>query len=60
MINTVGIGSELVRYAINKLKEAGCVKVNLQVRSTNTEVTDFYKSLGFAIEDRVSMACFIN
>jgi hypothetical protein len=33
----------------------GCLKVNLQIRADNTQVVDFYKSLGFEIEDRVSM-----
>ena len=50
-----GAGSQLVKYAMQCLKEIGCVKVNLQIRSTNTEVTTFYKSLGFAVEDRLSM-----
>ena len=33
----------------------GCPKVNLQVRSENAAVVTFYKSLGYAIEERVSM-----
>ena len=37
----------------------GCIKVNLQIRATNTEVTTFYKSLGFVIEERLSMGTFI-
>ena len=50
-----GIGRGLVKLAIQKLKSVGCIKVNLQVRSTNTEVVKFYESLGFAVEDRISM-----
>lgn len=50
-----GIGGHLVKHAINALKEIGCVKVNLQVRATNTQVVAFYESLGFSIEERVSM-----
>jgi ribosomal protein S18 acetylase RimI-like enzyme len=53
------VGSNLVKHAIECLKELGCVKVNLQIRSTNTEVVEFYKSLGFAVEDRVSMGKLI-
>ena len=49
------IGKELVTQAIEALKGLGCTKVNLQIRSTNKEVAAFYKSLGFAIEDRLSM-----
>jgi ribosomal protein S18 acetylase RimI-like enzyme len=37
------------------LREAGCAKINLQVRSTNQHVIDFYKSIGYAIDDVVSM-----
>ena len=54
-----GTGKALVRFAIQSLKQLGCIKVNLQVRSTNTEVANFYKSLGFSTEDRLSMGAFI-
>jgi ribosomal protein S18 acetylase RimI-like enzyme len=50
-----GIGAHLVKHAVNALKEMGCVKVNLQVRATNTQVVAFYESLGFSTEERVSM-----
>jgi ribosomal protein S18 acetylase RimI-like enzyme len=53
------IGSKLVRFAIAQLKDIGCIKVNLQIRSTNTEVAAFYKSLGFFTEDRLSMGIFV-
>jgi len=48
-------GTRLVEEAIATLKEIVCAKVNLQIRSTNHEVADFYKSLGFTTEDRLSM-----
>ena len=54
-----GAGSALVQHAIQALKVMGCIKVNLQIRATNTEVTTFYKSLGFIIEERLSMGTFI-
>jgi len=50
-----GTGSQLVKHAINCLKKLGCTKVNLQIRSTNTKVAAFYKSLDFTPEDRLSM-----
>lgn len=53
------IGEKLVKHAIQALGEIGCIKVNLQIRSTNTEVAAFYKSLGFNVEDRLSMGRFI-
>jgi len=54
-----GSGAALVKYAIQSLKEIGCIKVNLQIRPTNTEVAAFYKALGFSVEDRMSMGSFI-
>ena len=55
-----GLGSEMVTSVIAKLKELGCIKVNLQIRSTNYQVAAFYKSLGFAEEERLSMGAFIS
>jgi ribosomal protein S18 acetylase RimI-like enzyme len=54
-----GTGAELVKYAIQSLGELGCIKVNLQIRSNNTEVAAFYKALGFVTEERLSMGVFI-
>jgi ribosomal protein S18 acetylase RimI-like enzyme len=55
-----GIGGRLVTSALEELTRLGCLKVNLQIRPTNTAVAAFYKSLGFAIEDRLSMGLSIN
>jgi ribosomal protein S18 acetylase RimI-like enzyme len=54
-----GIGAQLVNYSLQALRQLGCIKVNLQIRSTNTEIADFYHSLGFSVEDRISMGRFI-
>ena len=54
-----GVGEKVVRHTLQALKELGCLKVNLQIRSTNTEVAAFYRALGFAVEDRMSMGAFI-
>jgi ribosomal protein S18 acetylase RimI-like enzyme len=50
-----GIATRLVRAAVSGLHELGCPKVNLQIRAANADVVAFYQSLGFAIEERVSM-----
>jgi ribosomal protein S18 acetylase RimI-like enzyme len=50
-----GYGKQLVYKAIEELKRMGCLKVNLQIRKSNTSVIDFYKRLGFR-EDEV--VCF--
>ena len=54
-----GIGAALVKHSLQSLKRIGCIKVNLQIRSTNKDVEKFYKSLGFETEERVSMGVFI-
>lgn len=50
-----GIATALVRAAEEGLRELGCPKVNLQIRASNSEVRDFYRSLGYEVEDRISM-----
>ena len=37
------------------LKQAGCPKVNLQVRGTNASTIEFYERLGYAVDDVVSL-----
>lgn len=37
------------------LKDMGCPKLNMQVRSTNAQVLAFYERLGYAREERVSI-----
>lgn len=37
------------------LSQNGCPKLNLQIRSSNADVQAFYESLGFEVEDRISM-----
>ena len=50
-----GIGRALMDRVEKDLVNIGCTKLNLQVRSSNKEVVEFYKRLGYDIEDRVSM-----
>lgn len=50
-----GVGTLLVKTALEELKNLGCVKVNLQIRPANVAVARFYGSLGFTVEDRLSM-----
>ena len=54
-----GIGKKLIEEAVDSLSEMGCVKVNLQIRAENYEVKEFYESLGFAVEERISMGVFV-
>jgi ribosomal protein S18 acetylase RimI-like enzyme len=51
----LGLGRAIMAEAERLLREAGCPKINLQVRTSNTGVIEFYKRLGFALDDVVSM-----
>ena len=37
------------------LRELGCPKINLQVRSTNESVISFYETLGFSVDGVVNL-----
>ena len=50
-----GIGSMLMHRVESDLADMGCPKLNLQVRASNHDVVTFYKSLGYQVEERVSM-----
>ncbi len=54
-----GVGSLLVKSAVAELKRLGCIKVNLQIRASNAAVVSFYESLGFKVEDRISMGALL-
>jgi ribosomal protein S18 acetylase RimI-like enzyme len=49
-----GIGRRMMDEAEILLREAGCPKINLQVRSTNTNVIEFYRKIGFKADDVTS------
>lgn len=55
-----GVATALVRRAIVALRDAGCTKVNLQIRATNSVVRRFYETLGFEVEERLNMARHID
>ena len=50
-----GIGRRMMDEAEILLRAAGCPKVNLQVRSKNAAVIEFYKQIGFRADDVVSL-----
>ncbi len=54
-----GVGTKLIKTAIESLKSLGCDKINIQIRATNTKVAAFYKSLGFSTEERLSMGLLL-
>ena len=50
-----GVAAQLMDEAALLLRAARCPKINLQVRSSNTAVIDFYKRAGFEVDDVVSL-----
>ena len=50
-----GYARLLMDEAERLLRQAGCPKINLQVRASNTEVIEFYRKIGFAVDEVVSM-----
>lgn len=51
----IGVGRALVEYVEAALFARGCPKVNLQVRSTNAQVVEFYRHLGYEVDDVLSL-----
>ena len=50
-----GIGRALMAEVEARLLALGCPKINLQVRSGNTAVIQFYGHLGYHIDDVISL-----
>ena len=51
----LGLGRAIMKEAERLLREAGCPKINLQVRAANEGAIEFYRRLGFALDEVVSM-----
>lgn len=50
-----GLATELMDEVTRLLREAGCPKINLQIRSTNDDVIAFYRHLGYEVDEVVSL-----
>lgn len=50
-----GHGREIMDYAESLLRARGCPKINLQIRTSNVRVIEFYKRLGYHVDEVVSM-----
>lgn len=50
-----GIGRKMVAAAEARLRQMGCPKINIQIRTSNTAVIEFYRRIGFKPDDVVSM-----
>lgn len=51
----LGVGRMLVAHVERALHDLGCPKVSLQVRSGNAQVVDFYRHLGYEIDDTIAL-----
>ncbi len=49
------IGTLLVSEVEDRLKKRGCPKVNLMVRTGNSEVLSFYRRLGYQVDEVVGL-----
>lgn len=50
-----GLARQIMQAAEDRLRTVGCPKINLQVRSSNAKAIAFYASLGFTVDDVISM-----
>jgi len=50
-----GFGKRMMDEAERLLRAEGCPKINLQVRTTNTAVLEFYRAIGYLRDDAVSL-----
>lgn len=50
-----GVARALVEHVEHALLDLGCPKLNLQVRADNADVVEFYRHLGYGIDETVSL-----
>jgi ribosomal protein S18 acetylase RimI-like enzyme len=50
-----GYGRLLMQHVEERLTAIGCPKLNMQVRASNKAVLEFYRKLGYSVEERVSL-----
>lgn len=50
-----GYGRRMMRRVEALLTARGCPKLNIQVRATNTAVLEFYRRIGYTVDEAVSL-----
>ena len=50
-----GLGRQMMQNVEQALAQTGCPKVNIQVRTGNLNAIEFYKNLGYKIDETASM-----
>src|SRR5579862_7872779 len=48
-----GLAREIVAEAERLLRKTGCPKISLQIRTSNQAVIEFYRRLGYSVDDAV-------
>ena len=54
-IRQKGVGQKMVGEVEAKLRKLGCPKINIQIRSSNKGAIEFYRKIGFSVDDVISM-----
>jgi len=50
-----GYGRLLMRHVEEQLVARGCPKLNIQVRNGNREALEFYRKIGYSVDETVSL-----
>ena len=50
-----GYGRTLMQAAEELLQQIGCPKINVQIRTDNKDAIEFYRRLGYGLDDVVGM-----
>ena len=50
-----GIGKQIMEAVEGKIREMGCPKINIQIRTGNQDAIKFYESTGYKVDKVVSM-----
>ena len=50
-----GYGRQILAEAEKQLRVLGCPKINLQVRTANRTVLEFYQRIGYRLDDVISL-----
>lgn len=51
-----GFGQQLMELLEKMLLDTGCPKINLNVRTSNTEVLEFYEKIGYRRDEVITMS----
>jgi len=50
-----GLGEQIMNAAEKEIRSRGCPKINLNIRNDNLKVIKFYESIGYKMDEVVSM-----